>query len=133
MNNTTKIRIMSYASQPDKNYNYDGDYVDFEGKRYWVCLRTETVEFVGNLVDIDCQFLFYFRIYGGLIYMATEFEKRMEKHMKSIDSSLASISKSLARIAKMKEEAQAASNRETDKESWDVFDNLSKLSGTKLL
>lgn len=49
MNNTTKIRIMSYASQPDKDYNYDGDYVDFEGKRYWVCLRTETVEFVGNL------------------------------------------------------------------------------------
>lgn len=49
MNNTTKIRIMSYASQPDKDYNYDGDNVDFEGKRYWVCLRTETVEFVGNL------------------------------------------------------------------------------------
>lgn len=44
-----KIRIMSYASQPDKDYNYDGDYVDFEGKRYWVCLRTETVAFVGNL------------------------------------------------------------------------------------
>ena len=65
--------------------------------------------------------------------MATEFEKRMEKHMKSIDNSLASISKSLARIAKAKEEAQAASNRETDKESWDVFDKLSKLSGTKLL
>lgn len=40
---------MSYASQPDKDYNYDGDYVDFEGKRYWVCLRTETVEFVGIL------------------------------------------------------------------------------------
>ena len=31
------------------------------------------------------------------------------------------------------QETQAASNRETDKESWDVFDNLSKLSGTKLL
>lgn len=54
MNNTTKIRIMSYASQPDKDYNYDGDYVDFEGKRYWVSLRTETVEFVGNLEGIDC-------------------------------------------------------------------------------
>ena len=65
--------------------------------------------------------------------MATEFEKRMEKHMKSIDKSLESISKSLSRIAKVKEEAQAASNRETDKESWDVFDNLSKFSGTKLL
>ena len=34
MNNTTKIRIMSYASQPDKNYNYDGDYVEFEGKMF---------------------------------------------------------------------------------------------------
>ena len=65
--------------------------------------------------------------------MKTEFEKCMEKHIKSIDNSLASISKSLSRIAKVKEEAQAASNRETDKESWDVFDNLSKLSGTKLL
>lgn len=79
--------------------------------------------------------------------MATEFEKRMEKHMSSIDKSLVSmekritsidkslnsISKSLAKIAKVKEEAQAESNREMDKESWDVFDNLSKLSSTKLL
>lgn len=65
--------------------------------------------------------------------MATKFEKRMEKHMSSIDKSLVSISKSLAKIAKAKEEAQAASNREMDKESWDVFNNLSKLSGTKLL
>lgn len=65
--------------------------------------------------------------------MATEFEKRMEKHMSSIDKSLASISKSLERIAKVKEKAQAESNREMNEESWDVFDNLSKLSGTKLL
>lgn len=65
--------------------------------------------------------------------MVTEYEKRMEKHMASIDKSLVSISKSLERIAKAKEEAQAASNREMDKESWDVFNNLSKLSGTKLL
>ena len=61
--------------------------------------------------------------------MATEFEKRMEKHVSSIDKSLVSISKSLERIAKAKEKAQA----ESDKESWEVFDNLSKLSGTKLL
>ena len=61
--------------------------------------------------------------------MATEFEKRMEKHMSSIDKSLNSISKSLAKIAKAKERAQD----ESDKESWDVFDNLSKLSGTMLL
>ena len=62
--------------------------------------------------------------------MANEFEKRMEKHIHSIDKSLASISKSLERIAKAKEKARA----ESDKESWDVFDNLSKLNvGTKLL
>lgn len=65
--------------------------------------------------------------------MANEFEKRMEKHMSSIDKSLNSISRSLAKIAKTKEKAQAASTREMNEESWDVFDNLSKLSGTKLL
>jgi hypothetical protein len=65
--------------------------------------------------------------------MANEFEKRMEKHMASIDKSLNSISKSLAKIAKAKEKAQAESNREMNEESWDVFDNLSKLSGIKLL
>lgn len=65
--------------------------------------------------------------------MATEFEKRMEKHMSSIDKSLNSISKSLAKIARAKEAAKVEQNREMDKESWDVFDNLSKLSGTKLL
>lgn len=65
--------------------------------------------------------------------MANEFEKRMEKHMSSIDKSLNSISKSLAKIARAKEKAQAESNREMNEESWDTFDNLSKLSGTKLL
>lgn len=63
--------------------------------------------------------------------MATEFEKRMEKHVSSIDKSLNSISKSLAKIARAKEKAQAESNREMNEESWDVFDNLSKLSGVK--
>lgn len=43
--------------------------------------------------------------------MVTEYEKRMEKHMASIDKSLNSISKSLAKIAKAKEEAQAESTR----------------------
>lgn len=65
--------------------------------------------------------------------MATEFEKRMEKHVSSIDKSLNSISKSLAKIAKAEEKAQAESKREMNEESWDVFDNLSKLSGTMLL
>lgn len=53
--------------------------------------------------------------------MVTEYEKRMEKHVSSIDKSLNSISKSLAKIAKAEEKAQAESNREMDKESWDVF------------
>lgn len=26
MNRTTKINILAYASEPDKNYEYDGDY-----------------------------------------------------------------------------------------------------------
>jgi hypothetical protein len=65
--------------------------------------------------------------------MVTEYEKRMEKRMTSIDKSLVSISKSLERIAKAKEKAQAESNREMNEESWDVFNNLSKLSSTKLL
>lgn len=61
--------------------------------------------------------------------MANEFEKCMEKHMASIDKSLDSISESLERIATAKEKVLV----ESGKESWDVFDKLSKLSGTKLL
>lgn len=48
MNNTTKINILAYASEPDKNYDYDGDFVEYNGKVYWVCLRDELVEFVRN-------------------------------------------------------------------------------------
>ena len=51
MNNTTKINILAYASQPDKNYNYFGDVVEYEGKRYYVSLARETVEFVGIVRD----------------------------------------------------------------------------------
>ena len=51
MNNTTKINILAYASQPDKNYNYFGDVVEYEGKRYYVNLARETVEFVGIVRD----------------------------------------------------------------------------------
>lgn len=29
MNRTTKINILAYASEPDKNYEYDGDIVDY--------------------------------------------------------------------------------------------------------
>lgn len=33
MNKTTKINILAYASEPDKNYEYDGDIVDYKGKK----------------------------------------------------------------------------------------------------
>ena len=49
MNKTTKINILAYTSEPDKNYNYDGDIVDYNGKRYFVNLAEERVEFIGNL------------------------------------------------------------------------------------
>ena len=32
MNRTTKINILAYASEPDKNYKYEGDIVDYKGK-----------------------------------------------------------------------------------------------------
>ena len=47
MNNTTRITILSYFSQPDKNINYNGDIVEYEGKRYFVSLADERVEFRG--------------------------------------------------------------------------------------
>ena len=49
MNKTTKIKILAYASEPDKNYNYDGDIVEYEGKKYFVSLAEERVEFIKNL------------------------------------------------------------------------------------
>lgn len=51
MNNTTKIRILSYASEPDKDTNYDDDIVEFEGKRYFVSLAEERVEFLGIIKE----------------------------------------------------------------------------------
>ena len=47
MNRTTRINILAYDSQTDKNYNYFGDIVEYEGKRYFVSLAEERVEFVG--------------------------------------------------------------------------------------
>ena len=49
MNNTTKIKILSYASQPDKDYNFFGDEVIYKGKRYFVSLAEERVWFIGNV------------------------------------------------------------------------------------
>ena len=51
MNRTTRINILAYASQPDKNYNYFGDIVEYEGKRYFVSLAEERVDFVGIIKE----------------------------------------------------------------------------------
>lgn len=51
MNRTTKTNILAYASEPDKNLNYYGDYIEYEGKRYFVRLADETVEFVGMVKE----------------------------------------------------------------------------------
>lgn len=53
MNRTTKIKILSYASQPDKNINYDGDTIVYKGKQYFVSLSKEYVEFKGNVRKDD--------------------------------------------------------------------------------
>lgn len=45
--NSLKYTILAYASEPDKNYNYYGDIVEYEGKRYFVSLADERVEFLG--------------------------------------------------------------------------------------
>ena len=53
MNRTTKINILAYASELDKNYSYEGDEVIYEGNRYWVSLRDETVQFLGIVREKD--------------------------------------------------------------------------------
>lgn len=47
MNKTTKINILAFASEPDKNYNFFGDIVEYKGKRYFVSLAEERVDFLG--------------------------------------------------------------------------------------
>lgn len=51
MNRTTKINILTYASEPDKNYEYDGDIVDYKRKRYFVSLAEERVKFIGIIKE----------------------------------------------------------------------------------
>ena len=53
MNRTTRINILAYASEPDKNYNYYGDIVEYNGKRYFVSLAEERVEFIGVVRNED--------------------------------------------------------------------------------
>ena len=47
MNRTTKINILAYAAEPDKNYKYEGDIVDYKGKRDVVSLAEERAGFIG--------------------------------------------------------------------------------------
>lgn len=51
MNKSTKYSILEYASEPDKDYDYYGDIVDYKGKRYFVSLAEERVEFIGILKE----------------------------------------------------------------------------------
>lgn len=46
-----KYTILAYASEPDKSYDYYGDIVEYEGKRYFVSLAEERVEFIGNVLS----------------------------------------------------------------------------------
>lgn len=50
--NTLKWTILAYASEPDKNYRYEGDIVEYGGKRYWVSLAEERVEFLGVVSEL---------------------------------------------------------------------------------
>ena len=51
VNRTTKINILAYASEPERNINYDGDIVEYNGKRYFVSLADERVEFRGLIKE----------------------------------------------------------------------------------
>lgn len=51
MNKHTKWNILAYASQPDKDYNYYGDIVEYKDKRYFVDLSNEYVEFIGIIKE----------------------------------------------------------------------------------
>ena len=46
-NRTTKINVLAYASRPEMDINYFGDIVEYQGKRYFVSLSEEVVEFRG--------------------------------------------------------------------------------------
>ena len=47
--NTLRIEILAYVSEPDKDYDYYGDVVEYKGKRYFVSLAEERVEFLGEI------------------------------------------------------------------------------------
>ena len=39
--------MLAYASRPEMDINYFGDIVEYQGKRYFVSLSEEVVEFRG--------------------------------------------------------------------------------------
>lgn len=47
MNRTTRINILAYASDPINDIDYYGDVIEYNGKRYFVSLAEERVEFIG--------------------------------------------------------------------------------------
>ena len=53
MNRTTKINVLAYASRPEMDINYFGDIVEYQGKRYFVNLSEEVVEFRGVVRESD--------------------------------------------------------------------------------
>lgn len=67
MNRTTKINILAYVSEPDKDYNYDGDVVEYKGKRYFVSLAEERVEFLGIIPPLYTKIKDYLNTLTGQI------------------------------------------------------------------
>ena len=59
MNRTTRINILAYASEPDKDIDYYGDIVEYNGKRYFVSLSEERVEFIGVVRKENWYEMFY--------------------------------------------------------------------------
>lgn len=53
MNRTTKINILAYASEPDKNFKYEGDIVDYKGKRYFVSAYSVSITSTTNGLKIE--------------------------------------------------------------------------------
>lgn len=49
MNNTTKQLILAAASEPNSGIKFDGDYIEYDGKEYWVNLALEQVMFIRNV------------------------------------------------------------------------------------
>lgn len=46
MNQTRKIEILAYASDPSRDIDYYGDIIVYDGKKYFVSLNEERVEYI---------------------------------------------------------------------------------------